>query len=690
MKYSQLIALLIQASLTAEAASDTIRTRQLDEVVVSRSSSAQRLQTVQMGVERLGTEELETTPALLGERDVVRSVQLLPGVKAESEASSGFQVRGGTSAQNAILYDQVPVYSVGHLAGLFTAFNSDVLSGATLYKGCPPAQYGGGTAAVLDISSRPGASDAWHGGATLGLLSAKALAEGPLSSPKTTLLLSARRSYADMLLKPFDDFKDNTFYFYDANARLDCQLSPADHLQLSFFGSRDRTAIKDQADVQWTNLAARLSWRHHVRGQSHAETTLLASAYSSQNGIDLLGMDLSFSGHIRQGGLRQNFALSLGRGYQLNVGGQSLLIDVKSAEWQEVNNHEREQRRAWENVLWAGLDLPLARRVSAQAGVRLTALSSLGGPRYYETDEQGDIVWFYTTRRNRIVNTHVRLDPRLSLLWRATDRLSLKAGYGRSTQNIHALRGQTTSTPFDRYTLSSNLVKPQQADQLSAGLYAMTARQDYDFSLETYYRHIRHILDYRDGKSFGSAIEIERLVLSGEGRCYGAELMARKNTGRLTGWVAYTLSWARNKIDGINGGRWYTANVDRRHDVDIVTIYRLSPTWKLSALWVYNSGQAFTAPSGKYEVIDNYIYYYAERNGYRAPAYHRLDVSATWTKPLRGGRLSREWQFGIYNLYNRYNPFLIDFEDSDQGARTKAVGYSLFGIVPSVSLSIKF
>lgn len=680
-------------TLTASLASspaDTIRTRQLDEVVVTRSSSVQRLQMVQMGVERLGTEELETTPALLGERDVVRSVQLLPGVKAESEVSSGFQVRGGTSAQNAVLYDQVPVYNVGHLAGLFTAFNSDVLSGATLYKGCPPAQYGGGTAAVLDISSRPACSDGWHGGATLGLLSAKALAEGPLGSPATTLLLSARRSYADMLMKPFDDFKDNTFYFYDANARLDCQLTRADHLQLSLFGSRDRTAIKDQADVQWTNLATSLSWRHHFRGQSYAETTLLASAYSATNAIDLLGMDLSFSGHIRQGGLRQNVVLPLGRDYQLTLGGQSMLIDVKTAEWKEVNSHEREQRRAWENTLWAGLDLPLARHMSAQAGVRLTAFSSLGGPRYYETDEQGDIVWFYSTRRNRIVNTHVRLDPRLSLLWRVTGRLSLKAGYGRSTQNIHALRGQTTSTPFDRYTLSSNLIKPQQADQLSAGLYAMTPSQVYDISLEGYYRHIRHILDYRDGKSFSSAIEMERLVLPGQGRCYGAELMARKNTGRLTGWVAYTLSWARNKIDGINGGRWYTANVDRRHDVDIVAIYRLSPAWKVSALWVYNSGQAFTAPSGKYEVIDNYIYYYAERNGYRAPAYHRLDVGATWTKALAGGRISREWQFGIYNLYNRYNPFLIDFEDSNQGARTKAVGYSLFGIVPSVSLSFKF
>ena len=688
MKYIQLTALLIQASLTANAASDTIRTRQLDEVVVSQSSSAQRLQTVQMGVERLSVEELENTPSLLGERDVMRSVQLLPGVKAESEASSGFQVRGGTSAQNAILYDHVPVYNVGHLAGLFSAFNSDALSGVTLYKGCPPAQHGGGSASVLDISSRPGSSEAWHGGASIGLLSAKVLGEGPLGR-KASLLVCARRSYADVPLKLFDDFKDNTLYFYDLNARANLALGDNDQLQLSLFGSHDRTALKEMLDLTWSNLAVNASWRHHFRGTSYAQTSLLLSNYRTENRADLLGMDLSFSGHIRQWGLRQDFTLQFGP-LGLNLGAQSMVLDVKSAEWRHVTNHEKELRRAWENIAWAGLDVRLSRHWGMQAGARFSAFSSLGGPYYYDTNPQGDIVWFYKTRRYHIVNTHFTLDPRLSMVWNISSLLSVKAGYGRSTQNIHALRGQNTSTPFDRYALSSNLIKPQQADQFSLGLYAMTAQQDYDFSLEGYYRHIAHILDYRDGKSFSSAIEMERLVLPGQGRCYGGELMVRKNKGRLTGWLAYTLSWAKNKIEGINNGRWYTANVDRRHDVDLVAMYRLSPAWQLGALWVYNSGQAFTAPSGKYEIIDNYIYYYAERNGYRAPAYHRLDVSATWTRAIAGGRITREWQFGIYNLYNRYNPFLIDFEDSSAGARTKAVGYSLFGIVPSVSLNLKF
>ena len=679
---------------------DTLRTQQLDEVVVTHSSARQRLQNMQVGAEQLQLKELTAAPSLLGEGDIIRSLQLLPGVKAENEASSSFQVRGGTSAQNMILYDQSPVYNVGHLAGLLSAFNDDALGSATLYKGLLPAQLGGASSAVLDISSRGGDRERWHGGASIGLLSAKAGIEGPISD-KVSMLLCARRSYADMFLKLFDDYKDNTLYFYDMNARVDWNASEHDQLHWSLLASNDKTELKDMMSLRWRNLATSLTWRHQFQdddegtevrgcGGASSQTSLILSNYTTDNGVDLLGMDLTFSGHIRQTGLYQNFTLPIGRHVELQAGGQSMLMDVKSAEWQQVNESKRERRKAWENTLWAGAGIKLSPQLSAQAGLRLTAFSSLGGPYYYEVDQQGDIVWFYKTRKNRIVYTHTTLDPRLSVVWQPTKLLSVKAGYTRTAQNLHALRGQNTSTPFDRYTLSSNLLKPQKADQVSLGLFGMTPHQDYDFSVEGYYRHIANILDYRDGKSFSSEIEMERLVLPGKGRSYGVELMGRKNTGRLTGWLSYALSWSENKIEGINGGRWYTASNDRRHDIGVVGSYRLSPEWTFGAVWMFNSGQAFTAPSGKYEMIDNYIYYYAERNGYRAPDYHRLDVSATWTKAISRGRLTRVWTFGIYNLYNRYNPFLINFEDSNNGARTKAVQYSLFGIVPSVSFTIKF
>lgn len=667
----------------------TVKEQQLQEVIVNANNAQRRIGSVQIGAEQLQLKELVAAPALFGEVDVMRSLQLLPGVKAESDGSSSFQVRGGTSAQNTILYDKAPVYNIGHLAGLFSTFNDNALATATLYKGLVPAQYGGASSSVFDLTSRAGRTDRWGGNVSIGLLSAKGSVEGPVVKDKLGVLFNVRRSYADLFLKLTDDYRDNSLYFYDTNLKLDYKVSERDRVFLSLFASHDKTALTDMVDMQWTNLAGSLSWLHQFRGQSTSQTTLFASSYDTDNGINILGMNIAYLGHIRHAGLRQDFRLVLGR-HELNAGLQSMLTDVKSAEWTRMANHEKEQRKAWDNAAWLNWQYSPADRWALSAGVRMTAFSALGGPYYYDVDEKGNITWLYKRTKNRPVKTHVTVEPRLSMVFQPTEQWSVKVGYSRTSQNIHALRSQSTTTPFDRYAISSNLVKPEVADQVSLGVFYMTPRQDYDFSLEGYYRHVNNVLDYRDGISFASAIEIERLVLAGEGRGYGAELCARKNTGRLTGWAGYTLSWSQTRIDGISQGQWYDANNDRRHDINIVAIYRLNDAWMLNATWVYNSGQAFTAPSAKYQIVDNYIYYYAERNGYRAPDYHRLDVSATWSKKSPSGRFTREWNFGIYNLYNRYNPYLIRFEDSQYGRGTRAKQYSLFGIVPSVSFNLKF
>ncbi len=661
----------------------------MQEVVINANNAQRRVSAVQIGAEQIQVRELTSQPALFGEVDVMRSLQLLPGVKAESDGSSSFQVRGGTAAQNTILYDEAPVYNVGHLAGLFSAFNEGALATATLYKGLVPAQYGGASSAVLDIIGRTGRRDRWGGNISIGLLSAKASVEGPIVDNKLHMLVNARTSYVDMFLKLTDDYRDNALSFYDANIKLDYQLNSRNTLYLSFFSSRDRTALSDMVDIRWTNLAGSLSWVHQFQKSSTSQTTLLASSYDTNNGIHLLGTDIAYKGHIRHMGVRQNFRLLLGHS-EWNMGLQTMLTDVKSAEWTRMVNHEKEQRKAWDNALWVnGQYSPLA-TLTFSAGLRLSTTTALGGPYYYDIDQDGNITWLHQRKKNRPVKTHVVLEPRLSMVWQMSPQASMKAGYSRTSQQIHALRNQNTSTPFDRYTISTNLIKPEIADQWSLGFFYMVPSGDYDFSMEGYYRHVNHVLDYREGISFASAIEIERLVLSGEGRGYGLEWCARKNTGRLTGWLSYTLAWSQTRIDGISQGGWYDANNDRRHDINIIASYRLNDAWTLNATWMYQSGQAFTAPSAKYQMIDNYIYYYAERNGYRAPDYHRLDVGATWTKPLKGGRLTREWTFGIYNLYNRYNPYLIRFEDSKYGSGTRAKQFSLFGIVPSVAFNLKF
>ena len=667
---------------------DSIRTEQLDEVVVTANSVRQRIQNVQTGAEVIQIEDLTATPQLFGENDIVRSIQWLPGVKSESDASSSFQVRGGTSAQNLVLFDNAPIYNVGHVGGLFSTFNDDALAGATLYKGLLPAQFGGASSAVLDITGRTGNKQSYHGGATIGLLAAKGTFEGPIVKDKASFLITARRTYMDLFLKMVPDFRDNTLYFYDINAKFDWTIGRRDQLFLTFFTGYDRTAVDKMVDIRWSNLMGSLKWLHHFNGGSNSQTTLYYSGYGNDNGVDFVGMNLWYKGHIRQGSLRQDFTVNLGEPHQLKMGFQSSLINVKSAEWQVLNKYGKEERRAWENAAWVNGTFKFSEKLTISAGLRLNLFSPLGGSLYYDLDPDGNIAWYYNYGKNQIVTTHKVLEPRASISIQPTELTSIKLGYARTSQNIHALRNQNTSTPFDRYAISSNLFKPEIADQVSAGVYWMTPNQDYDFSMEGYYRKTDNVLDYRDGKSFSSEIELERLILAGEGKSYGMEFCARKNLGRLTGWIAYTLAWSKTRIDGINNGNWYDANNDRRHDINIVAAYKLSSRWTINAAWVFNSGQAFTAPSSKYQIIDNWIYYYAERNGYRAPDYHRLDVSASWTK--RGEKVTREWVFGIYNLYNRYNPFLINFEDSENGARTRAIQYSLFGIVPSVSFNIKF
>ncbi len=679
----------------AMAEEDTIRTERIEEVIVTSNSARQRLQNVQTGAELLQIKELTAAPQLFGEHDIMRSIQLLPGVKAESDASSSFQVRGGTSSQNQILFDNAPVYNVGHMAGMFSAFNDDALASATLYKGLLPAQFGDASAAVLDITGKTGDKNRIHGGASIGLLSAKGSIEGPIVKEKASFLITARRTYMDMFLKLTDDFKNNTLYFYDINAKFDWTITPKDQLFLTFFTGRDKTAVEDMVDIRWQNLTTSLKWLHHFKDNTNAQSTLSYSGYNTDNGVDFLGIDLWFKGHIRQFSFRQDFHTTLKKIWQIDAGLQTTLMNVKSAEWQILDNHQKEQRRSWANAGWVNTVVTLP-SMTLSAGLRLSAFSPLGGSLYYDIEPDGNIGWYYNYKDNEIVTTHLTLEPRFSLNFPLlkpeqdlpVSDLNLKIGYSRTSQNIHALRNQTTSTPFDRYTTSSNIYKPETADQVSVGLFAMTPMQEYDFSIEGYYRKVNNVLDYRDGKSFRSEIEIERLILPGEGKGYGVELFARKNIGRLTGWIGYTLSWSKTKIEGINNGNWYDASNDRRHDVNVVAMYRINKRWVVNAAWVFNSGQAFTAPSGKYQIEDNWVYYYTERNGYRAPDYHHLDVSAVWTKKHK--KTTHEWTFSIYNLYNHYNPFLINFEDSEDGTRTRAVQYSLFGIVPSIAFNIKF
>ena len=683
--------LAVQTAKAQKERPDTLQGEQLDEVVVTTRSARQRFEQVQIGVEQVQMSEVQRLPAFFGEHDIMRSVQLLPGVKAESEATSGFQVRGGTSSQNSILLDDASIYNVGHLMGLISAFNDNVIGSAALYKGLIPAQFGGATSAVMNIATRSGSMDGLHGNATVGLLSSKLSVEAPIVPQKLSFMLSARRSYMDAMMRSMEDFKDNTLYFYDLNAKLSFNLNPRNQIFVSFLASRDKMGVEDLMMIKWKNLTATGKWVSRLGNNAISNTSLIFSHFDTDVSLDVMGWDLSFTGFIRQGGLRQNFTFSLGRGHQLEAGLQSMLISLKSAEWKLQFNNQREKRPSWENNVWVSDLISIGKKLKVLAGLRLNSFTALGGADYYQLDDGGMITERFDPGKWHNVKTWLTLEPRLSMNLTVNDQIGLKAGYSRTAQNIHALRNQSASTPFDRFTASSNLLQPQIANQWSAGLHLMTKDRRWDLTLEGYYKKVEHVLDYKDGKSFNSEIEVERIILPGNGRAYGAEFCLHKNIGKLTGWLSYTLAWSENKIPGINGGRWYTASNDRRHDVAIVGIYALNDKWDLSATWTYNTGRAFTAPSAKYEMTGNVYYYYAERNGYREPANHRLDLSARWHKKLKGGKISREWTFGVYNAYNHYNPFIIVFqEDRQEPTGTRATQYSMFGILPSISLSYQF
>jgi len=626
------------------------------EVFATRSARS-RINEVQIGVEKVDLKEITKLPALFGERDILRSLQYLPGVKTDGEGSCGFEVRGGTSAQNLVLLDNAPVYNAGHLVGIFSAFNDQALGNVALYKGQIPAKFGGSTSSVLNMSTHQADMQEWHGGASIGLIMSKANIEGPVFKDKASLLLTARRSYLDLLLKPFPEYKDNTLNFYDMNARIDWKPSDNNRISFSFYHGKDNMSVGDLMYMHWLNTTFTGCWTNASLNNLTFRTLVSSSSYNSDLGYDISRMAYQMKGHIRKGSFREDITWTPGMSHTVTAGLEAVYLDVASAEWLINGAKERDVRYGWNCNHWLNDEWKVSDMLELSAGLRANHYGS-----------------------------YMNLEPRASIKFSPADGHSIKFGYSRASQDIHAIRNNDTSSPFDRFTISSGMIKPELSDQLSLGYFGMTKDEAYDFSIEGYYKWTRNVYDYKDGKSFYTDIDLESLILGGKSRAYGLEFCAHKNQGKLRGWLSYTLSWTQNKIDGINNGNWYWANHDRRHDINIVGMYQLNKTWDLSATFTYNTGMALTAPRAKYVLDGETRYYYSERNGYRAPDVHHLDVSATNTKQL--GKWTRQWSLGIYNLYNRENPYAIRFEEdkkSSTGTRCKQT--ALFGIIPFVSLS---
>lgn len=661
----------------------------LKEVLVKSQAVNRRVNDVQIGVEKIDVETMSQLPAMFGERDIIKSLQLLPGVKGEGDGLGGYQVRGGTSAQNHILLDGASIYNVGHLMGLFSAFNDDAIGSVELFKGLMAARYGGGSSSVLTMSTRGGDLEKHHLSTTVGLLSAKLEADGPIGD-NGSYLVAGRTSYLDLFIKASGKYSNNALNFYDVNTRFNFKLSEADLLNFSLFRGHDGIKVEELVNMTWSNTTGSLGWLHTISPKRYAHTQLVASNYATDQGMDVYSFNLNMKGFNRQLTLRHQQNWSPSRVHTFNVGGETTLIGVKSASWRIVSNNECEKRDGWFSSLWVSDDMSLFNnRLLLSAGLRCEWISALGGKPYYNLSDDGDIIDTLFTKRGTIVKTYTCLQPRLSLTWKIGSQVAVKAGYSRLAQTVQPIRNSTMTLPIDRLAMTSNYVKPLIADQVAAGFSVMEEDGCWDFSADGYWKKLKNVYDFREGKTFNSEIELERLIIGGRGRAYGVELAAHKNTGRTTGWVAYTLSWVENQIDGIMNGEWYTAPNDRRHDFVVVVMSQLPHDWLFSSSWRYTTGQAMTVPSGKYEISGETRYYFGDRNQNRAPDYHRLDLSLAHS--TKKGKATRTWTFGLFNAYCRYNPFLVTFkEDENKPSGTKAVVTSIFGIVPTVSFTYKY
>jgi hypothetical protein len=666
----------------------------MKEVVISAKKENENITKTTMGTEKLDINEISKIPVIFGEKDVLKTIQLLPGVKSAGEGNSGFYVRGGAADQNLILLDEAPVYNASHLLGFFSTFNSDAIKDATIIKGNSPAQYGGRLASVLDVRMREGNDKKFQTTGGIGLISSRLSIEGPIQNEKSSFMVSGRRTYVDLFFKASDEFKDNSLYFYDLNAKANYRLSESSRIFVSGYFGRDVLGLGDNFGIDWGNKTGTLRWNKIINPKVFSNTSLIYSDYNYNFRIAAGENKFNINSEIKDWNLKQEFQFFPNTKNSWRFGVNSIYHTITPSRFQNDTENtadkKDEARYGWENAIYANNTYTVTPKFSMEYGLRLSAYSLLGGERIYNIYDKGIKTGSIQLASGSIGKTYFNLEPRLSFNYQLNNSNSIKLAYSRNTQNLHLLSNSSSTSPTDQWVGNSYNIKPEIADQVGLGYFQNFDENKYEFSAEVYYKSMQNQVDYKNGADINTAPDVESELLYGKGRAYGLELFLKKKTGNLTGWVSYTLSRTERKIEGISDGNWYSAKQDRTHDLSIVAMYPLSSRWSLSGNFVYNTGNAVTFPTGKYNVAGNTTYYYTDRNGYRMPANHRLDLSATYEKP-RKGRYQSSWNFSLYNVYGRENAYTISFEDNpDDPTRTQAVQTSLFRWVPSVTYNFKF
>ena len=649
-----------------------------------------------MGTTEIIPKELQAVPVILGEADILKTMQLLPGVSQAGDGNSGYFVRGGNIDQNLILLDEATVYNPSHLFGFFSVFNSDAIKNAKMIKGSMPAEYGGRISSVLDIKMKEGSNKDWRFTGGIGLISSRLSVEGPIVKNKGSFLISGRRTYADLFLPLANDptLDDASLYFYDLNLKANYSFSNEDKLYLSGYFGRDVLGLEDKFGFDWGNISGTLRWNHLFSEKLFSNTSLIFSDYNYVVKILSGDNDFEVSSGIRDINFKTDFQYFYNSENRFRFGFigfyHTFLPGEINSDGGSLNSYKAENKYGIELAGYLSHETDLTHRLKLNYGLRYSAYLNMGPGTTYTYDEDNLPISSTTYESGEIINSYGGFEPRFTAAYLLNETSSVKGSYSRNYQYIHLLSTSTTSTPIDVWLPTTDIVKPEIANQVSLGYFKNFNANQFESSVEVYYKNMENQIEYENGANIYFNEQIESQLVFGKGYAYGVEFYLKKNFGNLTGWLSYTLSKTERKFDDINDGNLFPARQDRTHDFSITAIYKLSKWWTFSANWIYYTGDAVTFPSGKYVVDGNTLNLYTERNGYRMPDYHRLDVGVTMI--LRKRKTSEmSLTFSLFNAYGRKNAYTISFQESESNPlNTEAVRLALFGVVPSITFNFNF
>ncbi len=684
--------------------------KQLDEIVITGEAEDKNVKSVEMGTTKLDIKQINKIPALLGEVDIIRSIQLLPGVTTVGEGASGFNVRGGNIDQNLILLDEAPVYNSSHLFGFFSVFNPDAVKDVKLIKGGIPAQYGGRVSSILDIRMKEGNSKKLTFTGGIGSIFSRFSLEAPIVKDKVSFIIAGRRSYIDALVKPFlkstSPLKKAVFNFYDLTTKINWRVNDKNTVFLSAYLGRDvfgSTGFK----FNWGNSTATLRWNHIFNNKLFMNATAFYSNYDYLINFkqESNNQQFNWTSNVINYSFKPDFTYFLNSKNTIRFGAQALLFDFKPFDAtgtfeNTVVKFKSDKRYGVEYSAYISNEQKLLPRLTIEYGLRVSIYNYLGkGTAYTFRDTLSNLELPLESSKKysagEVIKAYVNPEPRFSMNYAINQHSSIKASYNRMAQYIQLISNTAASTPLDVYTIASNNLKPLLADQGSVGYFRNFKENMYETSVEVYYKYLQNQMDYIDNANLFINETVENQLVQGLGRAYGAEFYVKKTKGKLNGWISYTLSKTERLVRGISNNKWFYSRYDRTHCLNTVVNYDLSKYWSLSANFVLLSGTPATFPNSKVSVQNWNIPYNTDgiRNNYRITPYHRMDLGATFNfRKNDRRRYKQSLVFSVYNVYNRRNAFSIFFRTKkDTKFETEAVRFSVIGsIVPAVTYNFNF